>query len=521
MHDVIVIGAGHNGLVAACYLARAGLDVLVVEAADAVGGCTTTATLIPEAPDHRINPCAVDMCLLRGSGVVADLELHRFGFQEREVDPSYVGLDAEGASLAIWRDPRRTAEEIRRFSHHDAKAYLEFARTLEAATDVMFPLLLSHPTRPAPRNLLAAAWGGARQPRRLSQLMRFFTASAPEVIEERFRHPMVQGALAVMTGVAGPPITLDGTAANLLFFGFVHRLGVSRLLGGTQALPDALSACLAASGGHLRTSAAVEELLTSGEHVRGVRLHTGEELTARAVLASCDPHSTLTRLLPPDMLPEPLAARAARIPIDNLGAAYLKVDVALSGRLELPRHQAWRGDGLDLRRPAALVGTLEQMCDAFAQAAAGGLADPLPFAGVVPTAVDPSQAPAGQDTCYLWAGWAPRRPSEGWDALAAPAGKALLAHAGQYYEGIEAMELGRWVETPPDFVKRLRAPHAYHVDLSLFRNGPLRPAAGFAGYRTPVPGLFLTGGGTHPGPSVSGVPGRLAARTVMRTLRKQ
>lgn len=518
--DVIVIGGGHNGLVAACYLARSGLDVLVVEAAGRVGGATTTAALIPEAPDHLINPCAVDIVLLRGSGVVDDLQLRRFGYAEVDVDPPYVGVDPEGGSIAFWRDPRRTAEEIRRFDRRDADAFLDLARTIDTAVDVMLPLLLTHPTRPAGQSLLAAARGGARHPRRLAEVARFFTASAPEVIDERFRHPLVRGPLAVMTGVAGPPITQDGMAANLLFFGFIHRLGMSRLVGGTQALPNALVRCLEASGGRVRTSAPVQELVVSGGRVSGVRLETGEELSARAVVAACDPRQTLIRLLPPGVLSDRMAARAAHIPVDNQGAAYLKVDVALSGRLGLSRHEARRGDGLDLRIPGIFVGTLEQMVDSYEKATSGALADPLPFAGIVPTSTDPSQAPAGQDTCYLWVGWAPRRPAEPWETLAPAAGKALVTHAAQYYDGLETLEIGRWVESPLDFVDRLRAPHAYHVDLSLLRNGPLRPAAGFAGYKTPVPGLFLSGGGTHPGPSVSGVPGRLAARTVMQSLRR-
>lgn len=516
--DVIVIGSGHNGLVAACYMARAGLDVLVVEAADWIGGATSTAALVPEAPNHKINPCAVDIVLLRGSTVVADLELERFGYRDVNVDPAYVGLDPEGASIAFWRDPRRTAEEIRRFDRSDADAYLEFARTVDAAVDVLLPMLLTHPTRPAAKNLLAAAARGLRHPRRLAEVAHWFTASAPEVIDEWFRHPMVKGPMAMMTGIAGPPITVDGMAANLLFFGFIQRLGVGRAVGGTQALPDALVRCLEAHSGRVRTAAPVASLLTSGERVTGVRLEDGEELTARAVVASCDPHQTLTRLLPPGILSDKLAARAEHIPTDNLGAAYLKVDVAASAHLKLRRHEAWRGDGLDLRIPGAFIGSLEEMVTAYEQATAGILADPLPFAGVVPTSTDSSQAPAGQDTLYLWVGWAPRRPTEPWSTLVSSAGKALVSHAAQYYDGLETLEIGRWVESPEDFVDRVRAPHAYHVDLSVLRNGPLRPAAGFAGYRTPVPGLFLSGAGTHPGPSVSGVPGQLAARTVLKTL---
>jgi phytoene dehydrogenase-like protein len=519
--DVIVIGAGHNGLVAACYLARAGLDVLVVEAADAIGGATTTAALVAEAPQHRFNACALDVCLMRASTVVADLELQRFGYQERDIDPAYVALDPDGGSLAIWRDPRRTADELGYFSQRDAKAYLEFARVLDGAVDAILPLMLTNPTRPAPRQVLGAALGAARHPRSMAAFARIGTGSAAEVIEERFSHSIVRGALAVIAGSGGTPIAEDGSASLLAFWGLFHRLGLGRPVGGTQSLPDALSRCLSAAGGTVRTAAPVEELLARGGRVTGVRLAAGEEIKARAVVASCDPYTTLHRLLPTGVLPDRLAARAARIPTTNSGTALVKIDLALGGRLELPRHQARRRDGVDLRVPAHLVGTLEEMCGAFENAAAGRLPDLPPFVSAVPTAHDPSQAPEGQDTLYLWEGWVPFRPSEGWESLAEPAAKSLVAHAGQYYEGIENLELGRFVETWPTLAKRIHATsgNPYHVDIRPFRMGPLRPAVGFAGYRTPVPGLFLTGAGTHPGPSVSGVPGQLAARTVLRTIK--
>src|SRR5438093_241827 len=121
---VVVVGAGHNGLVAACYLAKAGLDVVVVEANDWVGGCTTSAPLVEGAPDHLINPCAQDICLMRISTVVEDLELERYGYAEVEVDPPYVAPLPDGSTLAFWRDPIRTADELRRFSKRDARAYL-------------------------------------------------------------------------------------------------------------------------------------------------------------------------------------------------------------------------------------------------------------------------------------------------------------------------------------------------------------------------------------------------------------
>jgi phytoene dehydrogenase-like protein len=140
---------------------------------------------------------------------------------------------------------------------------------------------------------------------------------------------------------------------------------------------------------------------------------------------------------------------------------------------------------------------------------------------MVPTAADPSQAPDGMDTLSLWSGWLPHDPPGGWPAFKDTVNRAFVAHAAQYYGGIEALEIGRAVETPEEISARtgVRNGNVYHVDVTLTRLGPMRPALGFGGYRTPVPGMYITGAGTHPGPSVSGIPGQQAARTILRDLK--
>jgi phytoene dehydrogenase-like protein len=307
-----------------------------------------------------------------------------------------------------------------------------------------------------------------------------------------------------------------------LFPGIVSRAGVSRVIGGTQALPDALVACLAAHGGSVRTEARVASLTMAGDRVTGVELESGECLTARAVLSGCDPVQTLKKLLPASALPDRLAKRVERIPTHNEGCSYFKVDLAFDGRLEMRKLQARRADGLDLRNTAVLAGSFEMMVDAAHAAQAGRIPDPCPVACVLPTGPDPSQAPDGKDTLYLWVGWTPENPPGGWTPeTTARAADALIDHASIYFENLREIELGRYVEPWPLLEQRTNVPNGnpYHVDLISYRNGPFRPAFGFGGYQTPVAGLYLTGGGTHPGPSVSGIPGQLAAQTVLRTLR--
>lgn len=518
--DVIVVGAGHNGLVAACYLARAGLRVTVVEAAEGIGGCTTSGALIDGAPDHIVSPGANDIITMRASTVVADLELHRHGYRELEIDPAYIWLGEDGGSIAFWRDPRRTAEEIGRYSARDAEAYLELARIARAVAAAVVPMLTQNPTRPEPRALLRAAGAVLRHPRLVAAFAPLAFASAAQAIQERFVHPSVQGALAMLAAF-GPPITSEGSGTSMVLPALIARFGLGRPVGGMQTLPDSLARALAERGGEIRPGCPVEALVVRGGAVTGVRLAGGEELTARAVLTGCDPRTALTELLPAGALPERLEARARHIPTLNEGASHYKLDLALKGRVSLPRHQAQRRDDLDLRFPGTLIGSFDQLVAAFTDSAGGRVPDPLPVVGIVPSEADPSLAPEGQDTAYLWAGWTPHDPHGGWDAVREDLARSVLDFVGGWYEGIDKLEVGRRIEAWPQLTERTRVPdgNILHVDGSPLRQGPLRPARGFGGYRTPVGGLYLTGAGTHPGGSVSGIPGQIAAKVVVGDLR--
>jgi phytoene dehydrogenase-like protein len=197
----------------------------------------------------------------------------------------------------------------------------------------------------------------------------------------------------------------------------------------------------------------------------------------------------------------------------------MKADLALSGRLDLGRHQRWRDDGLDLRRPAVLVGTPAGNRRAYARCAAGLLPerDDIPLWLVVTNAVDPSQSPDGQDSLYVYTPTMPVHPDGGWKDLETEAADRVVERAAQFYDGVHDLEIGRWVESPELTARRTGATNgcALHVDVTLLRTGPLRPALGFGPGATPVAGLHLGGAGSHPGGGVTGLPGRLAARQIL------
>jgi phytoene dehydrogenase-like protein len=523
-YDAIVIGAGHNGLVAANYLIEAGLDTAVLERRDRVGGMTRSEHAIAQAPGHLINHCAIDPVFWSQSNAARELELHRFGLRFVEVDPGFVYLHPGGESIAFWRDPERTAAEIARFSPGDGTAYRELAELFTAICDVALPMFATNPTRPDAGAVLRAATSALRHRGSMGEIGAFLCASGREAIAERFTHPVVRSALNIASACLYPS-SFPGSSIQLLLLAFVHRFGCPRVLGGTQRLPDALAARFSARGGTVITGAKVEQILTEGERATGVITTDGAEIRARrAILVGCDPRQALTELLPAGSMNPRRERRAQAIPVNGLGWGQLKLDVACRGRLSLERFTRERTDGADLRAASHLIGTEDGVERAYRRAAAGLLPgrDDLGFYNAIPTAADPSQAPEGEDTLYLIAVTSPAAPEGGWtEEIRERAVNDALVRAGDFYEGLSELEIGRSTFTNAEMAAEVGAGSQAHVDWILNRMGPMRPARGFGGFRTPIEGLYLAGAGSHPGAGVTGTPGYLGAREALRDIRKQ
>jgi phytoene dehydrogenase-like protein len=517
-YDVIVVGAGHNGLTAGSYLAKQGLSVLALEASPSAGGMTSTNAVLPQAPGHRINEGAMDASLIRTSTVPHDLDLARFGLRDVEADPPYAWLDDDGSSLCVWRDPQRTADELRRFSASDARAFLELSNTLDSMLNVAVPYMNTNPMRPALRPVLRGGLRSMRRPKRLLGAARLFTASHAEIIDEGFSHRSIRALLAALPCFA--PISQDGTGWVLVYFGLIQRAGVGRYVGGTGAITDALERCFLHHGGEIRCSTGVEEILVSGRRAVGVRLEGGEEVRARAVITSSNVKTALTQLLPQGTLSPSVARRAAHIPTAGTNASSFKFDLALSGRLELSEHQTNRTDDVDLRKPALCYSSFEDHVDAWEACARGEMPERLPMITIIPTAADPSQAPEGQDTVWSWTGIAAASPKTPWEGVADGVGQREIDRAARFLDGLNELEIARQVMTPPKFEERFSVPdgNVYHVDPTALRFGPLRPAVGLASFSSPVDGLFLSGGGMHPSAGICGVPGKLAAAAALKHL---
>lgn len=518
-YDAVIVGGGHNGLAAACYLAAGGKKVVVVEARDKVGGMASSGYLIPEAPHHLIHPCALDLMSLRVHPMMPrELQLERHGFRQVDMDPGYVYLHPDGSSLVFGRTAAQTAAEIRRFSARDADEFLVLMKLVDAFIDMAIPMMRVDPAR---RNF-GAKWQSLRallKHRKLKpDLMALIGSPAYTSIMERFEHPVTQSALCCLLGAAGP-IAAEATGIYFALLGFIHRFGVGRAVGGMQTLSDALAARLRELGGEILLSSPVAEIVAHGGRASGVRLASGARIEARAVIATLHPKMAL-EMVTAGALDRRTLTRVALAPANAHGASPLKVDVALSGQVAYSRHEALRADGLSLRKSVLLVGTVEAVLDNF-RCAARGEVSPLPYLWLTaPSAVDPGQAPPGQDVAYLYPVAMPVEPREGWDAIRSRVGQQVIDHAAGYMDGLKDHEIGRRVEAAPDLAARLNVHRGcvVHIDTSPARSALMRPAAGLGGDTLPVAGLFLGGAGAHPGGGVNGLPGRIASQRVERFL---
>jgi phytoene dehydrogenase-like protein len=511
-HEVVIVGGGHNGLTCAAYLARAGVDVCVLEARDSVGGCASTVEVLGGA---RVNICNCDHALIRETGVIEDLQLDDHGLTYADLDPAQLALPWDGsAPWLLFTEVERTLASLALTHPTQVDGYRRYVEDLLPAARLVMEMTGGAPTPGAVATRLLGARG-----RGLPALLKLSRRSAADVLKDYFSADALLGPVAT-TGPAvwGLPPQAPGTGLGALGYALRHLTQVGRPIGGSGALTDALARAVAAHGGTLRTGARVAAITCAEGRASGVRLADGETLSADAVVSASDPRRTLLELLhaPPPAavaLLERWRARPVREGYES------KVD-AVVGALPRPRgvdagHLAALGVEEVLNATMVVAPGLDGILAAHDEAARGGVARRPLFLSNVPSVVDPTVAPPDGHTFSLEVLFTPYRLRGGWRGTREPErwleAFASLCEPG-FLEGVKRFRL----VGPEDYERDFSMPAGFAPS---FAGGPLAALLGrdreLTRYTTPVPGLYLTGSGTFPGAGVSGAPGRNTAHVVL------
>lgn len=515
--DYVVVGAGHNGLSAAATLAEKGRSVVVVEKLPFIGGLSTSRAWVPEAPGHLLSVGAMDDMLMAQTPLTKQLGLRQHGYESIRLEAPYGWLGEDGETLLLFDDFDRAVAEIRRFSAKDADTYVRIRPTMDLIMDLVEKLVTQAPAAMGKRDLVKVLLKVAPDKASRKLLGAMVSTSVFEMISETFESDAMRGLWAYWTSMLGPA-DLEGTGVFLMGFHATHRPGgISRPRGGMTGLMNAFAGKIASHGGQIRTGNGVEQILVERGRAVGVRLDDGSEIVARqGVLTNCAPQVTFNQLLPDGVVDRQLQNRIDLIPSNSVNSAAFKIDLAASGRLGYTLGEARRTDGVDIRRTTLMTGTLEDQISMLQSLKLGLPVETPPVYLSVLSAVDPTIAPEGQDVVYIHSN-VPADPVGGWPDNKESYEKRILASAARYMSGLET-EIGHVTHTPKDFERIFGTPRGnyFHVDMTPLRLGTNRPARGLGNYATPVKGLYLAGAGSHPGGTVNGWCGRLAAFEAMR-----
>jgi phytoene dehydrogenase-like protein len=520
-YDVIVIGGGHNGLVNAAYLARAGRKVLVLERRYVLGGAAVTEEIIP---GFKFSVFSYVVSLLRPE-IIRDLDLPRHGLEILPLDGTMTPMPSGDY---LWRvnDHAKTRREIERHSKLDAEAYEEFGKSMVAMCRFVKPILAMIPPDPTsfdPRDLKKLAFLGKRFQNLPAEdkynLVQLMTMSAADFLDQWFETDVLKATMSA-SGIIGTflGIRSPGTAYVLLHHymgeidGAFRSWGFSR--GGTGAISNSIGDAAREAGAEIRTEAAVARILVKNGTVQGVVLENGEEIQADVVSSSVDPNLTFLKFIESRELSAEFLDEVRRYKYRGSSG---KVNLALDA---LPDFKCLPGPGHHLRGAISISPSMEYMERAYDQAKYGEFSRRPYIDMVIPTLTDPSVAPPGKHILSCFVQYAPYKlkPGPNWDEQREAFGDAVINTISEYAPNLKNIIIGKQVITPLDIERTtgLTEGNIFQGELSLEQLFFLRPVAGYTRYRTPLRKLYMCGAATHPGGGIMGASGHLAALEILK-----
>ncbi len=522
-YDAIVIGGGHNGLVSAAYLAKAGKKVLVLERRHLVGGATVTEEIFP---GFKFSVFSYVVSLFRPD-IIRDLKLPQHGLTILPLESTLTPLQ-DGRFLYRDGDHYNTMRSIAQFSERDAEAYEEYGRNMyfmAKATKYMLSLIPPDPTSLNPKDLLGLAGMGRHfvglGEEKLYLMAKLMTMSAADFIEQWFESDPLKASLAA-SGIIGTYLgpRSPGSAYVMLHHYMGEIDGAFRAWGfhkgGTGGIADVIARSATAFGAEIQCNAAVSEVIVKNGRSVGVALENGDEYYADVVLSSLDPKLTFLKLIGAKHLPTDLVDSINKF---NTYGSSGKVNLALDG---LPDLACLPGPGRHLAGAISVSPNLDYLERAYDDAKYGEFSKQPYMDVIIPSLIDPDMAPPGKHVMSCFVQYAPYKLRDGeWtDAKRDAFGDAVIDTLAEYIPNLKDIILHRQVLTPVDIERTtgITQGNIFHGELTLSQLFFFRPAAGYAKYRTPIKGYYQCGSGTHPGGGIMGSPGQLAVQELLKDL---